>query len=269
MSTEANKELEIHHDLQGSGPPLVMIGGWPPGRKSWGPQLEAFAERFTCMTLDWPGRGGSPKVDWSYSTRDMARAVVKIMDSIGWDEAHMVSTAVGGGAAQWIAITEPDRVRSLGLQSTWGRFDVFNQAQADEQMALLEIDIELWQRNAALWVHSPSYHVETNGEHLGSALAKSLFPEDKEIIYKLLNCTRQHDALDKVHLIKAPTLITVGGEDYITRFELSRQLWERIPGAELHVFPGLGHGMRHEAPEKYTKLTLDWLQELDEDSAQT
>ncbi|MEH6517326.1 MAG: alpha/beta hydrolase [Halioglobus sp.] len=262
MSTEAEKELEIHHDLQGSGPPLVMIGGWPPGRLSWEPQLEAFTERYTCMTVDWPGRGGSPKVDWSYSTQDMARAVVKIMDSIGWDEAHIVSTAIGGGAAQWIAITEPERVRSLGLQSTWGRFDVFNQAQADEQRALLDLDIELWQKNMMLWAHSPSYHVETNGKYLGTSRGKQLMPGDKEVIYKLLDCSRRHDALDKVHLIKAPTLITVGGEDYITGFRFSRQFFERIPGAELHVFPGMGHGMRHEDPEKYTKLTLDWLANL-------
>ena len=263
MTKEAGRELEIHHDLQGSGPPLVMIGGWPPGRQSWGPQLEAFTERYTCMTMDPPGRGGSPKSEQAFGTKDMARAVVKIMDEIGWDEAHFVSTAVGGGVAQWIAIDAPERVRSLGLQSTWGRFDVFNHAQAAQQRELLNIDIELWQRNTALWLFPPSYHVKTNGELLKADMAKGLFPEDIDIIFKLLDYTSGHDALDKLHLIKAPTLITVGSEDYITRFELSRQLWERIPDAELHVFPGLGHGMRHEDPESYTKLTLDWLEKLD------
>ncbi len=263
MIDESDNELEIHYDLQGAGPALVMIGGWPPGRRSWGPQLDAFTQRYTCMTLDWPGRGGSPKAERSYSTKDMARAVIKIMDEVGWDNAHFLSTAVGGGAAQWIAITAPEKVRSLGLQSTWGRFDVFNLAQAELQRELLKIDIELWQKNTALWLFPPSYHVKTEGKFLKPDIAKDLFPEDIEVIFKLLDCTSQHDALDKLHLIKAPTLITVGGEDYITRFELSRQLWERIPGAELHVFPGLGHGMRHEDPESYTKLTLDWLARLD------
>ena len=267
MSAKTKKELEIHHDLEGNGPPLVMIGGWPPGRLSWEPQLEAFTERYTCMTVDWPGRGGSPKVDWSYNTPDMARAVVKIMDSIGWEEAHIVSTAIGGGVAQWIAISDPERVRSIGLQSTWGRFDVYNQALADEQRALLDLDMELWQKNMVLWANSPNFHINTNGKYLGTTLGRKLMPEDKEVIYRLLDCTRQHDALDKVHLIKAPTLITVGGEDYLTGFRYAQQLYERISDAELHVFPGLGHGMRHEDPESYTKLTLDWLEKLDSNLA--
>ena len=267
MSKEAERELVIHYDLQGSGPHLVMIGGWPPGRQSWGPQLEAFTQRFTCMTVDPPGRGGSPKVDWSYSTKDMARAIIKIMDDIGWESAHFLSTAVGGGVAQWVAITAPEKVRSLGLQSTWGKFDVFNLAQAEEQRKLLKIDIELWRKNTALWLFPPSYHIKTEGKHLKSDTAKGLFPEDIEIIFKLLDYTTGHDAMDKLHLIQAPTLITVGGEDYITRPELSRQLWERIPGADFHVFPGMGHGMRHEDPEAYTRLTLDWLEKLEEDTA--
>lgn len=263
MTDESDNELQIHFDLQGAGPPLIMIGGWPPGRRSWGPQLDAFTERYTCLTLDWPGQGGSPKADRSYSTKDMARAVIKIMDTIDWDTAHFLSTAVGGGAAQWIAIMAPERVRSLGLQSTWAKFDVFNHAQAEQQKELLNIDIELWRRNTALWLFPPSYHVKTGGKHLKTELAKDLFPDDIEVIYKLLDCTRYHDSLDYIHLIKAPTLITVGSEDYITRFELSRQLWELIPDAELHVFPGLGHGLRHEDPNSYTKLTLDWLEKLD------
>ena len=269
MTVDSENELEIHYDLQGSGPPLVMIGGWPPGRRSWGPQLEAFTERYTCLTMDWPGQGDSPKADKPFNTKDMARAVLKIMDTIDWDQAHILSTAIGGGVAQWIAIMAPERVRSLGLQSSWGRFDVFNHAHAEFQRELLNIDVELWRKNTALWLFPPSYHIKTNGEHLKTQTTKDLFPEDIEVTYKLLDCTSGHDALDQVHLIKAPTLITVGGEDYITRFELSRQLWERIPGAELHVFPGLGHGMRHEDPEKYTKLTLDWLEKLDSNLAST
>lgn len=267
MTAETENQLEIHYDLQGSGPPLVMIGGWPPGRRSWEPQLADFTERYTCLTLDWPGQGQSPKADKPFNTKDMARAVIKIMDTIGWHRAHIISTAIGGGVAQWIAIMAPERVRSLGLQSTWGRFDVFNHAHAEFQRELLNIDVELWRKNTALWLFPPSYHIKTNGEHLKTQTAKDLFPEDIEVIYKLLDCTSGHDALDQVHLIKARTLVTVGSEDYITRFELSRQLWERIPGAELHVFPGLGHGMRHEDPEKYTKLTLDWLADLDSNPA--
>lgn len=263
MAAPFETDLKIHYDLQGSGPPLVMIGGWPPGRRSWQPQLEAFTKKYTCLTMDWPGQGGSPKSENAFTTKDMARTLIRILDDIGWSNAHVVSSAVGGGVAQWLSIMAPERVRSLGLQSSWGRFDIFNHAHADFQRELLKIDAELWRKNTVLWLHPPSYHIKTDGEYLKPQLAKELFPEDLNIIHKLLDCTSGHNALDEVHLIQAPTLITVGGEDYITRFELSRQLWERIPGAELHVFPGLGHGMRHEDPEKYTKITLNWLEELD------
>ena len=49
--------------------------------------------------------------------------------------------------------------------------------------------------------------------------------------------------------IACPTLILGGEEDRVVGAEGSRELHAAIPGSELYLYPGLGHGAFEEAPD--------------------
>ena len=67
----------------------------------------------------------------------------------------------------------------------------------------------------------------------------------------LVNCDAilGFDARDLAAMIACPTLILGGEEDRVVGPEGSRELHALIPGSELYLYPGLGHGAFEEAPD--------------------
>jgi pimeloyl-ACP methyl ester carboxylesterase len=68
-----------------------------------------------------------------------------------------------------------------------------------------------------------------------------------------------HDTLARLGELRCPVLITVGAEDNLVPPRFSRQLHDRIPGAELAVIPDAGHGYFMEAPQPFNEACLTFL----------
>ncbi|MDQ3811985.1 MAG: alpha/beta hydrolase, partial [Chloroflexota bacterium] len=51
--------MRIAYDRVGSGPPLLLLHGWPQTRRMWRRVVPALAERFTVIAADLRGYGDS------------------------------------------------------------------------------------------------------------------------------------------------------------------------------------------------------------------
>ena len=67
------------------------------------------------------------------------------------------------------------------------------------------------------------------------------------------------DSYDRLPQIAAPTLVINGAEDALLPAENSRIMAQRIPGAELVLFPEAGHLYFHEVPEEADAAVADFL----------
>jgi predicted alpha/beta-hydrolase family hydrolase len=61
--------------------------------------------------------------------------------------------------------------------------------------------------------------------------------------------------------INCPVLLLSGDRDPFARIELLRGAVERLPHADLHVYPGVGHGLRAVLDDAVTRIT-DFVQGL-------
>lgn len=69
----------------GSGPPLLLLHGYPETHAAWHRVAPELAERFTVVIPDLPGYGDSSAPhDGDYSKRAMARAMVDLMAARGF-----------------------------------------------------------------------------------------------------------------------------------------------------------------------------------------
>src|SRR5919107_1735624 len=85
---------------------------------------------------------------------------VLLIGGLGIEAAHIAGFSGGSVTAQELALRHPERVRSLVLQSTWGRFDEYREAA---------FRFWSWMADAApgeremleaffLWVYTPRAH---------------------------------------------------------------------------------------------------------------
>ena len=108
------------------GAPIVFIHGSGASHLVWGAQVRALGEITRAVALDLPGHGRStpPGRDSMDGYRD---AVLGLLDALGVDRAVMVGHSLGGGIAQTLAFSHPDRVAGLGLVGTGARLRVLPQ----------------------------------------------------------------------------------------------------------------------------------------------
>ena len=111
---------EIFLKQGGSGPPLLLLHGYPQTHVIWHKMAPALAERFTVIAPDLRGYGdsGKPESDAAhtpYSKRAMALDMVEVMASLGFENFSVVGHDRGGRVAHRLARDFPSKVEKLAV----------------------------------------------------------------------------------------------------------------------------------------------------------
>jgi pimeloyl-ACP methyl ester carboxylesterase len=103
----------------GEGPPLVFLHGFPLSGETWDEVVTAVADRFTCITLDLIGLGGSTSTDPDdYSSPGQARVFRAALSELGVSSYGLVGNDTGGWIARELALIDGARVARLLLTNT-------------------------------------------------------------------------------------------------------------------------------------------------------
>lgn len=104
----------IHYVVQGTGAPVVLLHGFAlSAEMNWiGPGIaDSLARQFTVIAVDLRGHGGSTKFHdpAAYGTA-LITDVVRLLDHLRIERAHVVGYSLGSRIALSFAIAHPDRV---------------------------------------------------------------------------------------------------------------------------------------------------------------
>jgi len=104
----------------GSGPPLLLLHGYPQTHVMWHTVAPLLAKDFTVVATDLRGYGDSGKppggADHSgYSKRAMAQDQVEVMSRLGFERFAVAGHDRGGRVAHRMALDHPDRITALAV----------------------------------------------------------------------------------------------------------------------------------------------------------
>jgi haloacetate dehalogenase len=118
----------------GSGPPVLLLHGFPQTHLMWHGVAPLLARDFTvvCADLRGDGRSGCPASDADhapYAKRAMAQDMVVVMERLGFARFCVAGHDRGGRVAYRMALDHPDRVERLAVldilptETVWERAD--------------------------------------------------------------------------------------------------------------------------------------------------
>ena len=236
--------------VSGSGPPLVLIQGVGLHGDGWLPQVARLERSYTCLRFDNRGIGRSLPIGASLSVEQMAADVGALMDAAGWADAHVVGHSLGGLVGLELALTTPQRVRSLALlcTSASGR-DLVKVSWWSIQIGLrMKIGPRRQRRRAFLEMVMPASSERDRAHEEVAASLAPLFGYDLAdqpvISLKQAAAARSYSAVDRLdQLPSVPTLVLSGAEDRVALPAFGAELSRRLPHARYVELAGGAHGL--------------------------
>ena len=262
--------MDMYYEVEGSGPPLLLIMGTASSLDTWAAQVAAYRGDFTVITFDARGTGRSTNdtAPTEYSMRSLADDVAALLRHLDCGPSHVSGLSLGSATAQELAIEHADLVRTLQLHCTWGRSDEWFRRMIDTmEVPVLAGDMAMYIRLAMMWVASPHFVNERPDDVEAferGFILENPHPPSVSGMLGHFHADKKHDALDRLGRISVPTLITSGEVDWQVPTRYGRDVHERIAGSELHVFtgPASSHIAFHEMTDEWNRFTLDWLRSV-------
>ena len=235
--------------------PLVMIPGVGDGLKTVKGMAWPFALLYRELAKDFTVYVFSRRIQLSpgMSTEDMAEDLNLAMEALGLSSVALVGVSQGGMISQWLAINHPDKVSKLVLTVTLSKP---NNTMEDVIQRWLEMAEHGDYKGIMLDTAERSYSEKRIRKarvtyHLLGNLSK---PKSFDRFIIQAKSCMTHNAYERLDSITCPTLVIGGTDDRIVTGKASEEIAGKIPGSELLMYQGLGHGLYEEAPDFLTRV---------------
>jgi 3-oxoadipate enol-lactonase len=237
MSYATNGTTRIWWEESGSGEPLLLAMGHAWAGRMWWPALPSLSARYRVICFDNRGVGRTEWDGSAFGIDDLAADAFAVLDAAGEDSAHVYGMSMGGLTAQEMALSHPERVRSLVLGCT-GAFSADHPRGGRGDALRARISMPLVVRLYPGALYGPNADRDVIAQDVRLMRAASM-PTAGRLAQS--RATQAYRSLHRLGSITTPTLVVHGDRDKAVALDKGRELAAQIPGAELVVLPGAGH----------------------------
>jgi 2-succinyl-6-hydroxy-2,4-cyclohexadiene-1-carboxylate synthase len=259
--------LDYYVEMNGSGPPLVLLHGFTGNAASWARHVDTYASEFTCVTVDLPGHGetAAPADPARYAMERVVEDLALLSARLGFARAAWLGYSMGGRLALGVGVLAPDVVGARVLEGAApGLSDAAVRAArvaSDEALAVrLEREgivpfIDFWER-LPLFATQERLPAERREALRRQRLTNN--PLGLANSLRGMGQGAQPALRERLGAVRVPVLLIAGEED--TKFRaLAAEMAEALPAARCALIPGAGHAAHFERPAIFDALVLGFL----------
>ena len=246
-------DVSYHYEVEGSGPPLLLLPGMLSDSATFGAFAPLLTDSYTVIRPDNRSAGRTTPWDAPTSIALMAQDAIALMEHLGHARFHVAGHSMGGLLAMEIAGKVPDRVASatvltsgrVRLPRTVGVFD-----------ALLAVrrgpDGErLWLRALYPWIFGQAFF-DTPGkveQAMEAALAYPFAQTADAMAHQVETFRNLRPSVEPASL-SCPVLVVYAGQDLLVPPEAARPGFSVIPDLTEVTLDHAGHSVHWDAPQE-------------------
>jgi pimeloyl-ACP methyl ester carboxylesterase len=257
-------DVHLNYDIAGQGEPLLMIMGLGASSAVWDPELVAdLARTFRVITFDNRGTGQSDKPDSPYTIEMFANDAAGVLTALDVPRAHIFGVSMGGMIAQEFGLRHADRTATLtlGCTTAGGSHSVPPPPESLKVLTAPREGVspeEVIRRGWPL-AYTAKYIAEKRAV-LEAGIPRLLkYPTPPYAFQRQLEATYTLNTFDRLKEIKAPTLVITGAADVLIPAKNSEIIAAQIPGAKVHLIPGVGHAFMSEGRDEFMKVFVPFV----------
>ncbi len=261
-------QKQVFFEDEGSGKPIILLNGIMMSTRSWAPFVDSFKVNNRLIRVDFFDQGQTDKlIGETYTHQIQVDLLKSLFDHLKLEQASIVGISYGGEIAIQFAIQHPKLVDRLVLFNTAAYTNPWLKDIGRAWMAAGKTrNGEAYYNTAIPVIYSPGFY-EKNQEWMQNrkkilvpVFSNALFLDQME---RLTLSSESYDVKEKLHEIKAETLIISAEDDYLTPVENQAYVAKRIPNSHWIKIPNAGHASMYEKPLLFTTLCLGFINAKD------
>ena len=242
------------------GDHALLLSPWPESLFAFEPTWSRLAEHTHLVAIDLPGFGHSQLSAALLSPRAMGAFVIRVADTFGLENPHVIGPDVGTGASLFAAAMYPGRLRSLVVGSGGAAFPLQLGGQVKDWVEAPDLDgyrtadprriVAGALTDIEVYTLSDFVRDDYLSSYDGDRFVESMryvrsYPTDLPILRDLLP------------RIQTPVQIIAGARDPAVPPVNAEFLHERLPRSRLDVVDA-GHYLWEDAADEYAALVTNW-----------
>jgi 3-oxoadipate enol-lactonase len=251
--------VELHLREEGTGPAVLLLHGLGGDHTVWNEVIRPLAADHRVLAPDLRGHGRSAApVDATYSFAEMQADVLHLLETKELSKVHLVGLSAGGFLSLQMALSAPERLRSLVTIGAASHCDAHTRAMGERWAETLKDQgFDAYVLRLLKDLYYPDW-VEAHVEYV-DRLRSSLRREDQRGAVAWGLAVRSFDLRGRTGRIRLPTFVIHGVDDQVVDSAHARLLRVSIPGAQLRLFPQTGHLVPVERPAETVTAIREWV----------
>ncbi|MHA2321559.1 MAG: alpha/beta fold hydrolase [Candidatus Thorarchaeota archaeon] len=226
---------------------IIFVHGAGGSAATWFMQLRGLSTAFHVIAIELNGHGMSPDRAEEDNVHSYLHDIHEVVTK--FDKPILAGHSMGGALTQLYALNHPEYLSGIILVGTGAKLRVnpmvFN---------LLDNDFDGYVEAVGNFM----FHEDTSEEMI-EASKHEVRKCPPKIIRRDFELCDKFDIMDKVEMIRSPTLILVGDSDVMTPVKYSTYLKDKIEDSVMHVIEGAGHSVMLERFGVFNELVANWV----------
>ena len=250
VTLESGLNLSCAEQGTESGSAVVLLPGPTDSWRSYESVLHSLPHWMRGIAVSQRGHGDSDKPSTGYAIQDFASDAVEFLNALEIDRAVLVGHSGSCLVARAVALGHPERIAGLVLEAAPTNLctDAAREFVNSVVAGLADpIDPDF----------AKSFVADTSSVHVAPEVVDTLVADilkvPARVWHAMFTGLLDYDDTSELTRIAAPTLLIWGDDDALVSREMQDVLADRIPHAELIVYPGAGHTPRWDDSKRFSE----------------